>query len=542
MTEDLFSGCHSLPAGTCLHGAYEIRETIGAGGFAVTYRGIRKDTGSVVAIKEYFPPSLAVRNTQEGLYVLRPYPEKNTVLFQKGLRRFINEAGILKSFQHLESIVPVYDMFEENGTAYLVMEYIDGMTLAMYVAENGTLTFPEISQLIVPVIRSLARVHAQGLIHRDISPDNLIIGMDNRLYLIDFGAAGSKSAGDRQNTVIIKAGYAPPEQYIANGRTGAWTDIYAICATIYFSVTGHAPAEAVHRLDDGSRQPLPHLKQLLPWQYAILEKGLQLRPSERFQSAIELCEALTGSEEQEGNATILVKHDARHDTRAASGAIFRRFGFHAVFRRSDPVRRHRGRLSVLVFTVAAVGALMVFLFRIPGLFGEQFPGDKTAGENIAGNDAASSVSNASVSAVTISGTGITARENAAGQDTASPEPNASRLQNAAVTPDAKTLVMPDFKGKTLKKAKKKIRALDRSIRIDVDYTYDQTVEAGRVVRQSITKGVYFMRNQIPSLSLTVSKGKKPSAPAATPKPEGQTGKAPRYKVKGDDGFVLIPLE
>lgn len=534
MTEDLFSGCHSLPVGTCLHGAYEIRETIGAGGFAVTYRGIRKDTGGVVAIKEYFPPSLAVRNTQEGLYVLRPYPEKNTVLFQKGLRRFINEAGILKSFQHLESIVPVYDMFEENGTAYLVMEYIDGMTLAMYVAENGTLTFPEISQLIVPVIRSLARVHAQGLIHRDISPDNLIIGMDNRLYLIDFGAAGSKSAGDRQNTVIIKAGYAPPEQYIANGRTGAWTDIYAICATIYFSVTGHAPAEAVHRLDDGLRQPLPHLKQLLPWQYAILEKGLQLRPSERFQSAIELCEALTGSEEQEGNATILVKHGARHDTRAASGAIFRRFGFHAIFRRSGPVRGHRGRLPVLVFTIAAVGALMVFLFRIPGLFGEQFPGDKNAGENIAGKDAASSVSTtsvsassvstASVSAVTISGTGITARE------------------NAAVAPDAKTLIMPDLKGKTLKKAKKKIRALDRSIRIDVDYTYDQTVEAGRVVRQSIIKGVYFMRNQIPSLSLTVSKGKKPSAPAATPKPEGQTGKTPRYKVKGDDGFVSIPLE
>ena len=397
MTEDLFSGCQSLPAGTCLHGVYEIMETIGAGGFAVTYRGIRQDTGEVVAIKEYFPPSLAVRTKQEGFYVLHPFPEKNTGLFQKGLRRFVNEAGILKSFQNLESIVPVYDLFEENGTAYLVMEYINGLTLGQYVTENGTFTFPEISALIAPVIRSLADIHARGLIHRDVSPDNLILGTDNRLHLIDFGAASRESAGDTKNTVIIKAGYAPPEQYLPSGKTGAWIDVYAVCATIYFCVTGHAPAEAMRRLDAGSRQPLPHLGHLLSWQYAILEKGLQLRPADRFQSAGELYAALTGTEEQVGEATVLHTEPAE-----AASPRRRRFPVSACkgrrFSSAKAASARRARKKILppgdgqtfgmstvlvrrvlaaVIGIAVLGGGGVFLFR---MFGGGEPGRQQSPE------------------------------------------------------------------------------------------------------------------------------------------------------------------
>lgn len=305
MTKDSFSNFHSLPAGTCLHNTYRIQKTIGAGGFGITYMGIHTDTGNVVAIKEYFPPSLAVRNKQEGLNMLRPFPDKNIGIFQKGLRRFLNEANILKSFQDLESIVTVYDLFEENGTAYLVMEYIDGLTLSRYVSENGTLTFPEISELIAPVIHSLSKIHGGGLIHRDISPDNLILGTDNKLHLIDFGAASYENAGNTQNTIILKAGYAPPEQYISNGRIGAWIDVYSICATMYFALTGNAPAEAIHRLDSDSPHTLENLSLLLPWQYAILEKGLQLRPADRFQNVEELYSALTGTAKEVENATIL---------------------------------------------------------------------------------------------------------------------------------------------------------------------------------------------------------------------------------------------
>lgn len=566
MTEDLFSGCHSLPAGTCLHGVYEVQETIGAGGFAITYRGVRKDTGEVVAIKEYFPPSLAVRNKQEGLYVLRPFPEKNAALFQKGLRRFMNEAGILRSFQNLESIVPVYDMFEENGTAYLVMEFIDGLTLSRYVAENGTLTFPEISELVVPVIRALASVHARGLVHRDISPDNLILGMDHRLHLIDFGAAGSGSAGEagnRHNTVIIKAGYAPPEQYVPNGRTGAWTDVYAICATIYFCVTGDAPAEAVHRLDDAA-QPLPRLKQLLPWQYAILEKGLQLRPADRFQSARELCAALAGTSEEDGNATIAVQHDFR----GGSGGSFRQGRFWRL-RRSGHFRHSRysghsrrdgesgfdrmgggggfvRRVIAAALVAAATGALIFFLFHMSdisgtsgmsGTAGEKFPG---AGDRDAVTGG-SSATNGAVHADAAAGT----------------SPPDGGVLPKTVTGQPGILVMPDVTGITLKKAKKKIHAQDASIQVEVSYVYDAAVGKGRVVNQSIAKGVHFSEKQIPSVSLTVSKGKKPpatsaDAAAATPEPEGQAGrgqaekgkagKTPDYKVKGDDGFVSVPFE
>ncbi len=543
-------------------------ETIGAGGFAVTYRGIRQDTGEVVAIKEYFPPSLAVRTKQEGFYVLHPFPEKNTGLFQKGLRRFVNEAGILKSFQNLESIVPVYDLFEENGTAYLVMEYINGLTLGQYVTENGTFTFPEISALIAPVIRSLTDIHARGLIHRDVSPDNLILGTDNRLHLIDFGAASRESAGDTKNTVIIKAGYAPPEQYLPSGKTGAWIDVYAVCATIYFCVTGHAPAEAMRRLDAGSRQPLPHLGHLLSWQYAILEKGLQLRPADRFQSAGELYAALTGTEEQVGEATVL-----RTEPAEAASPRRRRFPVSAGkgrrFSSAKAASARRARKKILppgdgqtfgmstvlvrrvlaaVIGIAVLGGGGVFLFR---MFGGGEPGRQQSPE-ISGSGGSAIEQGVSVGMES-------QRPRQTDNDSETQRPrtdevsemqpprqsdNASRTQPPRHTDNdsqADTLVMPDVTGKILEKAKKKIHALDPSIQINVSYAYDKNVGKGKVVGQSIAKGVYFTKKQIPSISLTVSKGKKPSA-TVRPKPDGQEAAPPDYKVNGDDDLVTIPLE
>lgn len=486
MAKDPFFGCHSLPAGVCLHGTYQIQEVIGAGGFALAYRGIRNDTGEIVAIKEYFPPSLAVRSRQEGLYVLRPFPDKNVAAFQKGLRRFLNEADILKSFRQMESIVAAYDLFEENGTAYLVMEYIEGPTLSRYVAENGVFTFPEISELIAPVVCSLSKIHGRGLVHRDISPDNLILGTDNKLHLIDFGAAG-QSAGGGQNTVIVKAGYAPPEQYTAGGKVSAGADVYAVCATIYFSLTGSTPVEAIYRQESDSRLQPAVLNRLLPWQSAVLEKGLQLRPADRFQNAGELYAALTGIAGEEENATVV-------QAGTAKGRWFR-------LRKQYHLQRNMFRRALFAASgVLAVAVPVAVLFR--AFAGEPF----VSREHLLYTRMQRIVFHMDLSPVS---------------------------ERAVSTVKPESAVMPDVTGLTVKKAKRKLREQDPDIQVNLTYSYHNTVTEGRVISQRAAKDGF-------SVSLTVSKGKRPPA-ASSPKPKEKTTTSPDYKVKGDDDLVSIPL-
>ena len=141
-------------------------------------------------------------------------------------------------------------------------------------------------------MQDLSAVHKKKLIHQDISPDNLILGIDNRLHLIDFGAASHENISGGQHTVILKAGYAPPEQYISDSRTGAWIDVYALCATMYFALTGSPPSEAIHRLEQESLEFPDTVTDMLPWQKAALEKGLHIRMSRRFCNMEELYDAI----------------------------------------------------------------------------------------------------------------------------------------------------------------------------------------------------------------------------------------------------------
>lgn len=505
MTNDSFSGFHSLPPGTCLHDTYRIRKTIGAGGFGITYMSVRMDTGQVIAIKEYFPSSFAVRNRQEGVFTLQPFPDKNTEMFQKGRQRFLNEAKILKSFPDLESIVSVYDLFEENGTVYLVMEYIDGLTLSQYIHENSTLTFPEIAELMVPVIHSLSKIHETGLLHRDISPDNLILGIDNRLHLIDFGAASHDISKTAKNTVILKAGYAPPEQYIPNGKTGAWTDIYAICATMYFALTGKTPTEAMTRLDSDS--PLiPELQnQLLPWQRAILEKGLKLRPSDRFQTAEELYLALTEMPVNARDAVTTIETNVSSKDHARIRKLYR----HRTY--------HRGLLvfsgAILLCAAVLLAASYLSLSRRA---------------DIAPQDAAI----ASAAPVPTPTPALVEQK---------PSEKPAQTQMPAHTPTL--LVMQDLTGMTRAKAEKKLKALDPSIRIDISYAYSSSKKAGIITRQSVAAGTTFSEKQIASISLTISKGKRPPATSAPASSSAKkTSKPSDYHVKEDNNLTSIPLE
>jgi serine/threonine protein kinase len=237
-----------------------------------------------VAIKEFLPRQLASRVT--GATQVYPYSGSREA-FNIGLDNFLSEARALAA-QCLDNpgVIDVYDFFPENSTGYIVMEYLDGNTLEQYIAARGPLEIPVILRLLIPVADALRACHATGLIHRDISADNIFVTSDGRVKLIDFGAAraaiGSHSTG---LSVILKEGYAPFEQYLRNGRQGPWTDIYALSATLYRLLTGDLPVTAPDRVA-GTPLTSPSEKGIkLPLGLqALLDKGLAIRPEDRYQT------------------------------------------------------------------------------------------------------------------------------------------------------------------------------------------------------------------------------------------------------------------
>ena len=364
----------TLPQGTVLIGQYEIVSVLGEGGFGITYMGRNKD-GRTVAVKEYFPSSFAAREAGR-LHIFSETKDK----FETGKRRFVKEAEVLRQFQYLDGIAAVYECFEENDTAYIVMEYIEGITLKEYVEGQGVLTYNELVSLISPVMRALIQIHRHGVIHRDISPDNIIIGLDNKARLIDFGAAGLingsnmfnnaesgddsivyetheiSSKGTLENcekeqrydsdfgkTVILKTGYAPPEQYIEDGRLGAWTDVYGLAATLYMGITGRAPIDTVERLQRGEKQTGEELyamltgssnerplnsynkssgsEHVLPWQAKAILTGLSLAVDERYSDMKEFYEALTVAPSIEHDVTVMGHTLGREDVKLIRGRV-----------------------------------------------------------------------------------------------------------------------------------------------------------------------------------------------------------------------------
>ncbi len=296
---------HALSAGSILNENYIIEQVLGEGGFGITYSGTCLSTNKQVAIKEYFPSGVATRTQQNGKIRVSHFEGKLADSFQKGLQRFLNEANLLREFHDLGSIVSVFDVFEENGTAYIVMEYIEGITLKQLICNEGTLPFDEMISLFKPVLLDLHEVHKKGLIHRDISPDNLIVGMDNQLHLIDFGAASFKNPNESKTmTVILKSGYAPPEQYISDGKIGPWTDVYALCATMYMVLNVEKPVDAIRRMQGDTLDFIDGHSSLEDYQKKAILQGLQLNYAERFSSTKLLYQALTTTPTEESAKTL----------------------------------------------------------------------------------------------------------------------------------------------------------------------------------------------------------------------------------------------
>lgn len=290
-TDEYQHPAHTLKQGAILNNRYSIGGVIGEGGFGITYIGLDTLLQYRVAIKEFFPNGMVNRNNTVSNDVLSISTESAKELFSKSRDNFLREARTLAKFNNEPGIVAVKDFFEENHTVYIVMEYLDGITLKSYLSQVGKISPYNTLCLLMPVFKSLKKIHDKKLIHRDISPDNImLVGED--VKLLDFGAA-REFADERSLSVMLKQGYAPMEQYRRHGVQGAWTDVYAICATMYKCITGEIPPDAPDRVfEDELKMPSEMGIEIEPKFEKVLRHGLAVKPDERIQSIDELLEEL----------------------------------------------------------------------------------------------------------------------------------------------------------------------------------------------------------------------------------------------------------
>ena len=242
---EIENALHMYP-GTLLHERYIIGKVIGYGGFGVTYVAWDIVLGIKVAIKEYLPSEFSTRSI--GQTEVTIFSGDKTIQFNDGMGKFIDEAKRLAKFRNEHGIVKIFDSFNENSTAYIVMEYLRGETLAERLEREKTIQIEEAIQMLMPIIESLNRVHDEGIIHRDIAPDNIFLTDDGEVKLIDFGAARyATTSRSRSLTVIIKPGYSAEEQYRSRGDQGPHTDVYSVGACLYKMITGITPPDAMER-------------------------------------------------------------------------------------------------------------------------------------------------------------------------------------------------------------------------------------------------------------------------------------------------------
>lgn len=308
---------HWLPEGSLLHEKYNIKKGLGQGGFAITYLAYDTTLQQEVAIKEYFPVRYANRlgsrlsngsnngsneNSQiEGAASFQlsatsmVYPQTGQEeKYIEGMRNFLEEARLFFGKFDIEGIVSIKDFFEENGTAYIVMEYVSGMTLREYEKKKGKISEAESYKLLQPIVKALSYLHSMGIVHCDISPDNLIFDKENNLKLIDFGAAKlgeqqrEEKKKDNQKETYYKGSYTPPEQYYDVNTIGPWTDIYALCAVWYELLTGNKVPHAIERMHKDKLKPISTVIAVSPQIEEILQRGLSIEIPKRYFCAVNL--------------------------------------------------------------------------------------------------------------------------------------------------------------------------------------------------------------------------------------------------------------
>ncbi|MCC8082333.1 MAG: serine/threonine protein kinase [Lachnospiraceae bacterium] len=237
---------HALKRNTILYGRYLVGNVIGQGGFGITYVGYDLKLETKVAIKEYYPAAAASRTGSLSARIRWDYG--NADEHTKGIERFVKEARKMAKLDEVPSIVRVWDVFEDNDTAYIVMDFVEGVTLKQYLLKHGVMSWEACRSLLFPILESLAVMHDRGFIHRDISPDNIMVQTDGTARLLDMGAAVDVRATQGQASMaVVKRNFSAPEQYTETEELGSWTDVYSMAATMYYCLTGRVVPEPMER-------------------------------------------------------------------------------------------------------------------------------------------------------------------------------------------------------------------------------------------------------------------------------------------------------
>lgn len=270
-----------MPDTTLFNGKYVIERRIGEGGFGITYKATQSGLNRTVCIKEYFPAGKCSRVTHAKTVYAHASSES---IFEKYRQAFVKEAKMLATLHH-PNIVEVIDVFDENNTSYMVMGFVDGRTLQDIVEKNGPMSYPDAINYIAQITNAVAYIHERHILHRDIKPDNIMITADNKAILIDFGSAREFEQDKTQmHTSMLTHGYAPTEQYTSNSRKGSYTDIYAIGATLYFTLTGQVPLEAAARLTEKMPSPKELNPNIPDEANRTILKAMQLKAENRHQT------------------------------------------------------------------------------------------------------------------------------------------------------------------------------------------------------------------------------------------------------------------
>ena len=289
---------HQLPEGTMLRSRYQIGRVLGQGGFGITYIAWDTLMQRPVAVKEFFPNGMVYRRSEVSLRV-DCITDRAIPHYERNRERFLREASALVKFQDIPEVVSIHDFLEENNTAYIVMEYVRGVDLAKYIRmKGGKLSPQETFRILKPVMDALAKVHKGGIIHRDISPDNIILDPLGGAKILDFGAVRSVEDPDtekglnKSTEAILKQGFAPLEQYNSRGSLGPWTDEYAMCATVWYCLTGRVPEEVTIRMAEGSDPDWSSIEGLPEHQQTALKKGISCLAKDRYKTMDDLVDAL----------------------------------------------------------------------------------------------------------------------------------------------------------------------------------------------------------------------------------------------------------
>lgn len=332
---------YALAAGTVLKDRYLLGKIIGKGGFGITYLSYDTKLDKTVAVKEYFPIGTAVR-TSDNTEVEVLASEQRQVFLER-MEKFESEAKLISGFEGKADIIKVFDAFKANGTAYCVMEFVNGVTLKQYIQDNGKISGAQAVYILKKILASLAILHKSSVLHRDISPENIMLDINGGVKLIDFGSARQLSnEGEDSLSVILKPGFAPMEQYQRKGNQGPWTDLYALGLSIYYALTLKIPEDPMTRLDNDDVF-LKGLEELSPELRRIIKKSAEVKKNDRYSCAEDMLGELEKCGiKEEGFGEIKVK------TPDKTKPSFR--------------RRHKKKIAVIAASLAAVAAI---LFAVP---------------------------------------------------------------------------------------------------------------------------------------------------------------------------------